>query len=197
MKQETKPFQNDLLEVKFEIEEKSDKDGEDAQNGKDLNSLSLKDDELLIGLDKVIKCPWCLKKIPKKTFLHHRGKMHSEVMNRAFKCEFCPKVFRKSFEKEIDLLHHQQQAHKNKKNLKCDTCGKQFIQLVQLNNHEKDVHKKVQDYKKKQKDETDEHFKQRTCKFCGHIAKDKSSLFNTHVKKSKTCKKSRPKKIVP
>ena len=180
---------------KFEIEEKSDKDGEDAQNGKDLNLVSLKDDEL-DKLDKVIKCPWCLKKISKKTFLQHRGKMHSEVMNRPFKCELCPKVFRKSFKKEIDLSHHQEHAHKNKKSLKCDTCGKEFTQLIQLKNHETDAHKKVQDYKKKQKDETDEQFKQRTCKFCGHVAKNKSSLFNTHVKNSKSCKKLRPKKIV-
>ena len=124
------------------------------------SEAQLKDHKKIKHSGQVHLCQHCDKQFPIITLL----KTHLKTHEKKYKCQICEKEVRK-LEQHIQIMHTDEKDMK----IRCSTCGKGFINKMQLRRHEMNVHLKQKPYE---------------CRFGCKIRYNDSSNRNAHEKKT-------------
>ena len=82
--------------------------------------------------EKPFKCKDCSKSFSRPNTLNHHRKIHKPP---SFKCDFCPKMFRLKWDKELHM-----NTHTGTKPFACELCDAKFSSPSALSQHRKNNH---------------------------------------------------------
>ena len=92
-----------------------------------------------------IKCQFCDKYF--KSFIGRNSHIQNVHWSSNVKCDLCDRIV-----KTTELKRHMKVIHENKRDYKCDTCGKTYPRSTNLKHHINEKHLNIVKY---------------TCTYCG------------------------------